>query len=119
MSGVELLPCPFCGGPGHLQFSAFDIDEGWHVVCHGKKECPLYCSEPYRAFDTENQAIAAWNARTPAQGLDAATIERCAQVAENKYPANYPEGWTGREIATAIRALNTASTTTRGEKNDG
>ncbi|WP_341209836.1 Lar family restriction alleviation protein [uncultured Sphingomonas sp.] len=64
----KLEACPFCAGKGHLQFSEFEISAGWHVVCHGKKDCPLYCSEPYRAFDTEAEAIAAWNTRaTPTE----------------------------------------------------
>jgi hypothetical protein len=65
---------------------------------------------------------------TPAQGLDAATIEQCAQVAlEDMTPAYGPHradmeflAETQRNsIAARIRALNAASTTTREEKNDG
>lgn len=59
---------------------------------------------------------------TPAQGLDAATNERCAQVAESWSDpafATMHENRCFASIAAAIRALNTASTTTRGEKNDG
>jgi hypothetical protein len=63
MMTQELLTCPFCGGSGHLEFTEFELCEGFHVVCHGKKDCPLYCSKPYRPFDTEAEAIAMWNTR--------------------------------------------------------
>jgi len=46
---------------------------------------------------------------TPSQGLDAATVERCAQVAEN-YPSplnDLPMALAMRDVATTIRALAT------------
>ena len=62
----ELKACPFCGGAGHVQFSEYELCSGFHVVCQGKKDCPMFCSDPYRPFDTEVEAIAAWNTRTGA-----------------------------------------------------
>jgi hypothetical protein len=59
----DLKPCPFCGGPAAMTFSEFELHNGHHVVCHGNKNCPLYCSQPYRAHDTEQEAAAIWNAR--------------------------------------------------------
>lgn len=61
---------------------------------------------------------------TPAQGLDAATIERCARLVEQRLELCQELASTAwhavfTALPDAIRALNTASTTTRGEKNDG
>lgn len=63
---AELKPCPFCGGTAHMQFSKFELHSGFHAVCHGKKDCPLYCSDPYRAHDTREEAATVWNLRTQA-----------------------------------------------------
>lgn len=65
-AGGGLLPCPMCDGPGHLQHTVQQLDDGWHVICHGKKDCPLFCSTPYRLHDTKAEARAAWNRRSPA-----------------------------------------------------
>ena len=64
-AGGGLLPCPMCEGPGHLQHTVQQLDDGWHVICHGKKDCPLFCSTPYRLHDTKAEARAAWNRRNP------------------------------------------------------
>lgn len=61
---VELKPCPLCGGSPEMKFSEFELHDGFHVVCVGKKNCPLYCSQPYRAHDTEKEAAEVWNRRT-------------------------------------------------------
>lgn len=66
--GVALKPCPFCGGRAHMEFGEFELDAGFHVVCHGDKNCPLYCSQPYRVHDAEADAVRVWNTRTPASG---------------------------------------------------
>jgi len=47
-----------------MEFSEFELHDGFHVVCVGDKNCPLYCSEPYRAHDTEKEAAEVWNRRT-------------------------------------------------------
>lgn len=65
-AGGGLLPCPMCDGPGHLQHTVQQLDDGWNVICHGKKDCPLFCSTPYRLHDTKAEARAAWNRRAPA-----------------------------------------------------
>ena len=64
-AGGGLLPCPMCDGPGHLQHTVQQLDDGWNVICHGKKDCPLFCSTPYRLHDTKAEARAAWNRRNP------------------------------------------------------
>jgi hypothetical protein len=67
----ELLPvlkcCPFCGGSAHT-----NAEDGRFYVACDDLEC-LVClgegydayGEPAHAFMTEEQAIAAWNTRTP------------------------------------------------------
>ena len=66
---TELLPCPFCGGEAKLShYETFDNDE-WAVECMGVCEIqPATC-----LFFTKEQAIEAWNTRTPEQAI-AATL---------------------------------------------
>lgn len=79
---VELKPCPFCGGGAALVFSRFELHCGHHVVCHGKKDCPLYCSEPYRAFDSAVEAITAWNTRHRIEAARPVQSELVEAIAE-------------------------------------
>lgn len=54
-----LLPCPFCGGAASLHN---DTDSPcWFVGC-SNSACPI---EPCHYADTEAEAIATWNHRTP------------------------------------------------------
>ena len=55
-----LLPCPFCGATASLHN---DTDSPcWFVGC-SNSACPV---EPCHYADTEAEAIATWNRRTPA-----------------------------------------------------
>ena len=57
---TELLPCPFCSGAASLHN---DTDSPcWFVGC-SNSACPI---EPCHYADTEAEAIATWNRRTPA-----------------------------------------------------
>lgn len=61
----ELLPCPFCGGEATIRHDSTDAaywgwDEWW-VECINT-QC-LMQPESAGTFDTEEQAIAAWNTR--------------------------------------------------------
>ncbi|BCI69976.1 hypothetical protein SPKIRA_08060 [Sphingomonas paucimobilis] len=78
---TQMLPCPFCEGPGHLQHSTFEIDAGWHVVCHGQKDCPLYCSEPYQVHGDEADAVNRWNTRAAPPAMDREAVERVREAA--------------------------------------
>jgi len=56
---TDLLPCPFCGGAASLNN---DTDSPcWFVGC-SNSACPI---EPCHYADTEAEAIATWNRRTP------------------------------------------------------
>jgi hypothetical protein len=61
---IELLPCPFCGGPAELE----EIDSGsWSVGCEEKVLSVHYCMgyQSLTSFATKREAIAAWNTRRP------------------------------------------------------
>ncbi len=72
----ELKTCPFCGGEAKITrtryvFSNNQIREAFAAVCDNdsKKECPgrlCFC----RAYDTEAEAIAAWNHRAGESDAD-------------------------------------------------
>ncbi|MBL4768118.1 MAG: Lar family restriction alleviation protein [Rhodobacteraceae bacterium] len=59
----ELLPCPFCGGDAELQVPENDDVKLAIVMC---MKCYSVGSEQF----TDNQAITAWNTRTPPQAPD-------------------------------------------------
>ena len=51
---TELKPCPFCGGEASMYIA---YDDGYYVCCD---ECG--CGLP--VYNTEEEAIEAWNRRT-------------------------------------------------------
>lgn len=64
MSDETLLPCPFCGGEAVLD----KVDEGadyrpwfWYTVHCSNRDC--VCADLCHEYETEAEAIAAWNAR--------------------------------------------------------
>ena len=57
---IDLKPCPFCGGKGCVQMHVFkDVFKGYTfgVVC---LDC---CCETRQFYETEEDAIDAWNRR--------------------------------------------------------
>ena len=52
----DLKPCPFCGARGFVE-----MDESWYWEYHAY--C-IKCSATLGHFDTESEAIEAWNTRT-------------------------------------------------------
>ena len=52
----ELKPCPFCGAKAQF----VKLNNG---VCYVR--CPNFCSEQGLTFKIEEEAIEAWNRRTP------------------------------------------------------
>ncbi len=68
MSEIELLPCPFCGGDAYV-----DGNDESHFFA-GCKTCFCNVGEAYdrsampeHMFLTADEAIAAWNRRSPPQ----------------------------------------------------
>lgn len=62
-----LLPCPFCGDSAHTT----DHDGMWYVTCNGD-DCYCVVGEgydrdamPQHAFNSETDAVTAWNRRAP------------------------------------------------------
>ena len=80
---TTLLPCPFCGGEAKIIESDYGMYlTGYAVYCKGECHAKLGVSgrlgeayewTPY--FDTEAEAIAAWNTRADYHGYEQAAIE--------------------------------------------
>ena len=55
---AELKPCPFCGGKGYVHSSGnYWSKEYFKVVC------PKNCCMQSKYYETEEEAIDAWNRR--------------------------------------------------------
>ena len=54
----ELLPCPFCGGTDIYCADAGHKTGVWFVQCED-------CGATFPHFDSKEEAITAWNTRTP------------------------------------------------------
>lgn len=64
---TKLLPCPFCGGKAELNTWGNDRDG-----CHVAKVICDSCSASADSFETQDQAITAWNRRaSPSPDLSA------------------------------------------------
>jgi len=64
MNKPDLKPCPFCGS---MAYTIAADNQNYGVLCHNC-ECVLGCKieeDEYTcgAFDTEQEAITAWNTR--------------------------------------------------------
>lgn len=56
----ELLPCPFCGGRQTYRKHDGGV---WLTTTNHKRGCIMRDALAFVAFDTEAEAIAAWNTR--------------------------------------------------------
>ena len=59
----ELKPCPFCGGEAEVRKEDTSNGKSYHVTCTNKHLVYLL------GFNTEEQAIKAWNRRIPVTKL--------------------------------------------------
>ena len=64
---TELLPCPFCGGEATVE--RIGKSGYYYVACN-----TAYCCD-FGKFDTEAEAILAWNTRADYHGYEQAAIE--------------------------------------------
>ena len=78
-SNATLLPCPFCGGEARL----IGVDVGWMQPACMNPECGCDWTDFYAIKD---EAIEAWNTRTPEQAV-AATLEA------DEWSLPEPDGW--------------------------
>lgn len=76
MTTDKLLPCPFCGGE-NIKLVDMAGWETWCKSCHACAGCTDNDGEPF----SREQAIAAWNRRTPIRSLEAAPQPVGAPVA--------------------------------------
>lgn len=117
MSGdreMKLLNCPFCGGFA----STTEGGKRWWVGCVGTKcRCQLGCDylangRPDHDFDTEAEAIAAWNTRAPASGGGEYRIVDCEDmmisgfktICDDEGPIAYAGAHDAQRIVAALSA---------------
>lgn len=62
---AELKPCPFCGGKAHKCFSVYS--EGYRYGCF-TVNCMANLYNQLISFETDEEAIKAWNTRTQKEG---------------------------------------------------
>lgn len=72
----ELKPCPFCGGEAEM-LTAESMHDGYlfGIMCND-------CRSRGDVYDTEAEAIAAWNSRADYHGYEQAAIEAWESIKE-------------------------------------
>lgn len=92
----ELKPCPFCGGEvSKLKYFNNQIHENlWQIGCD---ECEFYMEQPF-----EQEAIKAWNTRTP-DPLLAECVDNYRQIVFCAFNMLNRRGTAGQEIAKDLK----------------
>ena len=62
----ELKPCPFCGGEALLQTLSNIYDNYYKICCTGENDSDCAGLGLDNYYETEQDAVAAWNKRVPA-----------------------------------------------------
>jgi hypothetical protein len=106
---IELLPCPFCGGPVKLEEAQstrshiFGERRWWGVVCRNTMNRGGTCAIEQRPSASEEAAIERWNRRAtpaPTKGALLVTLDSALAAIEHLNQSNSP----GREVD-ALRML--------------
>lgn len=79
----ELKPCPFCGKPARIQTYT---NERKAIVC-GNVNCPCFMNG--NLFDTEAEAVNAWNTRTERTCNNLANHQGCKEFVCSECGAHY------------------------------
>ena len=75
---IELLPCPFCGGPAHTTPGISQANMAALVMC-SENDCA------HSAGATLDEAVKRWNTRTPAPDA----VREALESAEKCVPTNW------------------------------
>lgn len=59
---MTLLPCPFCGGEGILDFK-YNPNDYWYYVTCDTDFCPSFNDQGWNRHSTMEEAIKIWNSR--------------------------------------------------------
>ena len=59
----KLKPCPFCGSEAEVRT---DENDEYYVSCTECFALVGYCADTWAEYETEEEAIDAWNTRTEA-----------------------------------------------------
>jgi Lar family restriction alleviation protein len=101
----DLLPCPFCGGAAYVQTTD---DAGCFVGC-----VACYCTVgeaydrsamPEHLFRTAEEAIAAWNRRTPASTVPSEARSADTPTSPNAREEALIAGWLNNGNAEGVHA---------------
>ena len=102
---ITLLPCPFCGGEAVLD----KVDEGadyrpwfWYTVHCSNRDC--VCADLCHEYETEAEAIAAWNARATGGTLTAEQVMAIAGKHQPDYCSDTHVCFEWRAIADELNA---------------
>ena len=98
-----LNPCPFCGG-SEIMLVIGEECGSYRLHCRNDA-CDVEVAT--YSVETEADAIAAWNRRTPA-AVEAEVVEKCAKLAEQWEGTDCSGDYIARTVAEDIRALTSS-----------
>ena len=70
----DLLLCPFCGGKAHMsEYYGYNYKVLYDVICNNE-HCRAGYLHTDQSYETEQEAIDAWNRRNFASAIQAAAL---------------------------------------------
>jgi hypothetical protein len=115
MSISKLLACPFCNEAELLACQMLTpSNPDWHVMCNN-------CGSCTHEYETQDEAIAAWNRRADRESTedaspyarDGVTVERLCEALgiswdeyQEAYTVSYKVWWSKEKLERAAAALN-------------